>query len=64
MINERRVYGTLGWNAPYKFSSSDLEVSVGTRRQAVASTRDTSSAKLVRVSTGRSVHLVGRKCTV
>ncbi|KAH0513658.1 Dynein heavy chain 14, axonemal [Microtus ochrogaster] len=28
VINERRVYGTLGWNAPYKFSSSDLEVSI------------------------------------
>nr|XP_048295519.1 dynein axonemal heavy chain 14 [Myodes glareolus] len=28
VINERKVYGTLGWNAPYKFRSSDLEVSI------------------------------------
>ncbi|KAL1769801.1 dynein heavy chain 14, axonemal, partial [Sigmodon hispidus] len=28
VINERKVYGTLGWNIPYKFSSSDLEVSI------------------------------------
>lgn len=27
VINERKVYGTLGWNIPYKFNSSDLEVS-------------------------------------
>ncbi|KAL6037086.1 hypothetical protein STEG23_030201, partial [Scotinomys teguina] len=28
VINERNMYGTLGWNIPYKFSSSDLEVSI------------------------------------
>ena len=27
LINERKNYGTLGWNIAYKFSSSDLEVS-------------------------------------
>nr|XP_042114676.1 dynein axonemal heavy chain 14 isoform X2 [Peromyscus maniculatus bairdii] len=28
VVNERNAYGTLGWNIPYKFSSSDLEVSI------------------------------------
>ncbi|XP_069879248.1 LOW QUALITY PROTEIN: dynein axonemal heavy chain 14 [Dipodomys merriami] len=28
VIKERSNYGTLGWNIPYKFSSSDFEVSV------------------------------------
>ncbi|XP_060221083.1 dynein axonemal heavy chain 14 [Meriones unguiculatus] len=28
VINERKVYGTLGWNIPYKFNSSDLEASI------------------------------------
>jgi dynein heavy chain len=29
VINERNNYGTLGWNIPYNFISSDLEVSGG-----------------------------------
>lgn len=28
LINERKIYGVLGWNSDYQFSSSDLEVSV------------------------------------
>uniref|UniRef100_A0A8C9K0H7 Dynein axonemal heavy chain 14 n=1 Tax=Panthera tigris altaica TaxID=74533 RepID=A0A8C9K0H7_PANTA len=28
LINERKNYGTLGWNIAYKFSSSDLEVAI------------------------------------
>uniref|UniRef100_A0A8I6AN36 Dynein axonemal heavy chain 14 n=1 Tax=Rattus norvegicus TaxID=10116 RepID=A0A8I6AN36_RAT len=28
VLNERKAYGTLGWNIPYQFSSSDLEVSI------------------------------------
>ncbi|ERE72971.1 dynein heavy chain 14, axonemal-like protein [Cricetulus griseus] len=28
VINERKIYGTLGWNVPYQFSSSDLAVSI------------------------------------
>ncbi|XP_031192756.1 dynein heavy chain 14, axonemal isoform X3 [Mastomys coucha] len=28
VLNERKAYGTLGWNIPYRFSSSDLEVSI------------------------------------
>ncbi|XP_042636359.1 dynein axonemal heavy chain 14 [Orycteropus afer afer] len=28
MINERKNYGILGWNIPYEFSSSDLEVAI------------------------------------
>ncbi|CAH2255707.1 dynein heavy chain 14, axonemal [Pelobates cultripes] len=28
VINERRKYGSLGWNIPYQFTSSDLEVSI------------------------------------
>ena len=36
VINERKVYGTLGWNAPYKFRSSDLEVSVGHQRRKLS----------------------------
>nr|XP_045000110.1 dynein axonemal heavy chain 14 [Jaculus jaculus] len=28
VINERKAYGTLGWNIAYRFSSSDLEVSI------------------------------------
>ena len=27
VINERKKYGALGWNIPYEFSASDLEVS-------------------------------------
>ena len=27
IINERKKYGALGWNIPYEFSASDLEVS-------------------------------------
>lgn len=38
VLNERKAYGTLGWNIPYRFSSSDLEVSVGSGRQAGRST--------------------------
>uniref|UniRef100_A0A8C5LFK9 Dynein, axonemal, heavy chain 14 n=1 Tax=Jaculus jaculus TaxID=51337 RepID=A0A8C5LFK9_JACJA len=32
VINERKAYGTLGWNIAYRFSSSDLEVSDCTTR--------------------------------
>lgn len=39
VVNERNAYGTLGWNIPYKFSSSDLEVSVGSGWQAGARNR-------------------------
>lgn len=39
VLNERKAYGTLGWNIPYQFSSSDLEVSVGSGRKADRSTR-------------------------
>ncbi|XP_063298016.1 dynein axonemal heavy chain 14 [Pelobates fuscus] len=28
VINERRKYGSLGWNIPYQFTASDLEVSI------------------------------------
>uniref|UniRef100_A0A7N4NFS6 Guanylate kinase-like domain-containing protein n=1 Tax=Sarcophilus harrisii TaxID=9305 RepID=A0A7N4NFS6_SARHA len=28
VVNERKKYGTLGWNVPYEFSSSDLEVTI------------------------------------
>eukprot|EP00072_Mus_musculus_P067792 XP_017169555.1 PREDICTED: dynein heavy chain 14, axonemal [Mus musculus] len=28
VLIERKAYGTLGWNIPYRFSSSDLEVSL------------------------------------
>ncbi|XP_072503821.1 dynein axonemal heavy chain 14 [Notamacropus eugenii] len=28
VVNERKKYGTLGWNIPYEFSSSDLEVTI------------------------------------
>ena len=28
LINERKIYGILGWNIAYAFSSSDLEVSL------------------------------------
>ncbi|XP_030743682.1 dynein axonemal heavy chain 14 [Echinops telfairi] len=28
VINERKNYGILGWNLPYEFSSSDLEVAI------------------------------------
>uniref|UniRef100_A0A8C8YBW1 Dynein axonemal heavy chain 14 n=1 Tax=Panthera leo TaxID=9689 RepID=A0A8C8YBW1_PANLE len=28
LINERKNYGTLGWNIAYKFSSTDLEVAI------------------------------------
>lgn len=28
VVSERRNYGTLGWNIAYKFSSSDLRVSM------------------------------------
>lgn len=42
VINERKIYGTLGWNVPYQFSSSDLAVSVGSGRQAGASNRELS----------------------
>ncbi|XP_058131265.1 dynein axonemal heavy chain 14 [Dasypus novemcinctus] len=30
VINERKHYGTLGWNIPYEFNSSDLEFAVKT----------------------------------
>uniref|UniRef100_F6U200 AAA+ ATPase domain-containing protein n=1 Tax=Monodelphis domestica TaxID=13616 RepID=F6U200_MONDO len=28
VVNERKKYGTLGWNIPYEFSTSDLEVTI------------------------------------
>uniref|UniRef100_A0A8C5PZV6 AAA+ ATPase domain-containing protein n=1 Tax=Leptobrachium leishanense TaxID=445787 RepID=A0A8C5PZV6_9ANUR len=28
VVNERKKYGSLGWNIPYQFTSSDLEVSI------------------------------------
>ncbi|KAF6274521.1 dynein axonemal heavy chain 14 [Rhinolophus ferrumequinum] len=28
LINERKIYGVLGWNIDYQFSSSDLEVAI------------------------------------
>ncbi|KAM4815480.1 dynein axonemal heavy chain 6-like [Thomomys bottae] len=36
VIKERVCYGTLGWNIPYKFSSSDLEVSIRVLSKALS----------------------------
>lgn len=36
VVNERKNYGTLGWNIAYKFISSDLEVSLNSPKQTIA----------------------------
>ncbi|XP_039091728.1 dynein heavy chain 14, axonemal [Hyaena hyaena] len=46
LINERKNYGLLGWNAAYKFSSSDLEVAMKVLESALNTQSSVSWQKL------------------
>ncbi|XP_068088957.1 dynein axonemal heavy chain 14 isoform X3 [Hyperolius riggenbachi] len=55
VLNERRKYGPLGWNIPYEFTSSDLEVSVQMLARLTEADSDV-PWKAVRYLTGEVVY--------